>query len=298
MNYTVFAFTLIMILVFYIFNFFVLKYEKLRLTVKSYGENNYFLDDFSQYKIVSKNLRKKYWIYGILYMLIYIISLFPFTLLFSIMIEIISNYNFSFDKNNIFIIRQSYLYFMMGSLFIAIIFSFIISEYITAFLLKDKFVDFQIYMNLKRENIGSVKSVKMLFITTFICVFLFTFLSINWYVRIDESNIYFNSFFNMFEKKHEYSEIEYLRVAEKYMDNSGKSHDNPVYIIGLNSDKNKEIRLSLDNIDSLSYVRYYNDKVNWRRNLDMQSQYNGILEFLSQKSNVPIEKKVYIEEFD
>lgn len=298
MNYAVFVFTLLMILVFYIFNFFVLKYEDLRLTVKSYGEKNYSLGDFSQYRIASKNLRKKYWIYKILYLLICIISLFLFTFIFSIIIEIVSNYNFTLIKNNIFTIRQGYLYFMIGSLFMAIIFSFIVPEYVTAFLLKDRFVDFQIYMNLRGENIGSVKSVKVLFIVIFICVYLFTSLSLNWYVRIDDRNIYLNSFFNIFEKKYEYSEITYLRTAEKYMDNNDESHDNPIYIIGLNSEKNKEIKINSDNFDSLSYVQYSNDKINWGRNSDIQSQYNGILEFLSKKSNVPIERRVYIEEFE
>lgn len=294
MNLMIVVFSFIMILLYFLFNSYILKYEKLMSIVDIYAMKNYNLNNFSQYISTSKSLKKKYWIYEIIYILFYIVSLFTFSVLLALLAGMLSDFHFSIDRANLFIIKQDYFYFMLGSLFLSISFGFIIPEHVIKLLLKKRFIEFKIYQKLNRRSLGTARGIKIMFIIICLCVFVFTFLILNWYVRVDEENIYVNRFLSLLEVKYDYSEIEYLRIAEKYIDGNGKSHDNLTYIIGLNHEENKEIIMTLDNIETLTSVQY----VNFGNNAtNIYDKFENVLEFLSQKSKIPIERRQYIEDF-
>lgn len=294
MNLMIVVFSFIMILLYFLFNSYILKYEKLMSAVDVYARKNYNLSNFSQYISTSKSLKKKYWIYEIIYILFYIVSLFIFSILLALLAGILSDFYFSIDRANLFIIKQDYFYFILGFLFLSISFGFIIPEYVIKLLLKKRFIEFKIFQKLNRRSLGTARGIKIMFIIICICSFVFTFLILNWYVRVDEENIYVNSFLSLLEVKYDYSEIEYLRIAEKYIDGNGKSHDNLTYTIGLNDEENKEIIMTSDNLETLTSVQY----VNFGNNTtNIYDKFEKVLEFLSQKSKIPIERRQYIEEF-
>lgn len=131
-----------------------------------------------------------------------------------------------------FLIYQPSIALALPSLFLAIFLSGIPVHFLYSRLLgPDRYAEYTEYGNQK-FGVNSWKLLRyMAYVAVPVCV-IFTFLTLDSYVRVTESRIGVNSFFGVGEREYTFKEVEFLKLVKSFKAPNGNIVYKPHFIIG------------------------------------------------------------------
>lgn len=166
-----------------------------------------------------------------------------------------------------YVLAPFWAFWLVPAVFLGIIVSNIILEFILRRRLKEKFAEFEIYQNLKygfnSNKVGRIIATVILFISA-----IYLSLAFDHYVVFGDSQIIIDEFLSFAENRYSYSDVESIKIESIFPSTRGVSSDT-------------------------FYVIKFNDGNQWRTRFApveiSTTPFKQIMNFVSKKSGLPIE---------
>ena len=261
--------SILLALIFILINYFIVN-----ILIKFYGmlsDNTYKLIKFDKIRINEISNQNKSYLSRIFYRIIYyLINILSVVFIIIIWCWALSKiYSFSTDGKivNQFLIGVDPIFWALPGLFSAIFFVELPAKMLE---IKYEYSNSFIARIFQSSGIffGTVKGLKIMSNIVYVCIILYVFIIMNWYVRVTDNDIIMRKPFMAKEKSYPISDIKQLQKVEISSEDSGETKYS--YRIVFNNS---------DYIDSYSYLN------------DDDDLYNKILGFLSKKTGIEITSK-------